>query len=95
MAMAPAGVAAAGPRPMDSAMRAVAPDGLGDAVEGRESFGEEELEVPVKVLASDFESAAMAPPPPRAAGAAKAAAAAAEETLSVFCRIRPLARGET
>ena len=70
----------------DSAMRAV---DVGAAVEGRDSFGEEDDdEVPVKVLASDFDSAAMAPPPPRAPAPAR------EESLQVFCRLRPLARGE-
>ena len=60
---------------------------VGAAVEGRDSFGEEDDdEVPVKVLASDFDSAAMAPPPARAAKG--------EESLQVFCRLRPLARGE-
>ena len=53
----------------DSAMRAV---DVGAAVEGRDSFGEEDDdEVPVKVLASDFDSAAMAPPPPRAPAPAR------------------------
>ena len=67
-------------------MRAV---DVGAAVEGRDSFGEEDDdEVPVKVLASDFDSAAMAPPPPRAPAPAR------EESLQVFCRLRPLARGE-
>ena len=67
----------------DSAMRAV---DVGAAVEGRDSFGEEDDdEVPVKVLASDFDSAAMAPPPPRAPAPAR------EESLQVFCRLRPLA----
>ena len=68
----------------DSAMRAV---DLGGALEGRDSFAEEDEDVPVKVLASDFDSAAMAPPPPRPA-------AAKDESLQVFCRLRPLARGE-
>ena len=78
---------AGAPAPVeDSAMRAV---DVGAAVEGRDSFGEEDDdEVPVKVLASDFDSAAMAPPPPRAPAPAR------EESLQVFCRLRPLARGE-
>ena len=87
VATAPAGaVGRAGP--IDSAMRDTV--NVGDAVEGRESF-EEDHAIPVKVLASDFESAAvMPPPPPRPAPKA----AAPEESLAVFCRLRPLGKGE-
>ncbi|KAH8096563.1 hypothetical protein JL720_3942 [Aureococcus anophagefferens] len=68
---------------------------LSSAVEGRESFDEDHA-VPVKVLNAEFESAAVAPPPPPGAAVMPPPPPRAkpEESLAVFCRLRPLGKGE-
>ncbi|KAH8061814.1 hypothetical protein JL722_3768 [Aureococcus anophagefferens] len=75
--------------------RVVRAGDLSSAVEGRESFDEDHA-VPVKVLNAEFESAAVAPPPPPGAAVMPPPPPRAkpEESLAVFCRLRPLGKGE-
>lgn len=62
---------------------------------GRESFesaNDDDDDAPVKVLSRAFDVAATMAAPPGAVGARRSSE---DESLGVFCRLRPLARGET
>ena len=93
-AVVPPGAAAA-PPPSVGPNSVVRAGDLSSAVEGRESFDEDHA-VPVKVLNAEFESAAVAPPPPPGAAVMPPPPPRAkpEESLAVFCRLRPLGKGE-
>ena len=92
-AVVPPGAAA--PPPSVGPNSVVRAGDLSSAVEGRESFDEDHA-VPVKVLNAEFESAAVAPPPPPGAAVMPPPPPRAkpEESLAVFCRLRPLGKGE-
>lgn len=79
----------------ESALRSVPGESIYAAAQGRESFeSADEEDIPVKVLSRAFDVAAMVPPPPRLDATTRPDPPENSEPLRVFCRLRPLQRGE-